>query len=199
MPWVGTASLTSGVGFISSLTHRGSTFSCKTHVDVLKWNGVWLVKLRMTIQKLEITRLMRNSHVPLFSSFFLPSSMPHWLHLLKKMSKVLSGLKSKKFLGAATLGLGLYGGYQLYQSASQQNKYLRAEDARSKTNAPSKIRTRAEQLAEMKKFKEYDLLIIGTCLLDIQHGWNFCSILQEGEQRGLVLHLMQLLEVFLWL
>lgn len=76
---------------------------------------------------------------------------------------LISGLKNK-FLFATAIGIGAYGGYQFYQSSYQHSQYLRAEDARCKTNAP-KIKTRTEQLSELQKFKEYDLLIIGIVLI----------------------------------
>jgi hypothetical protein len=77
--------------------------------------------------------------------------------------------KYSKFVLLGTgFGLGTIGTYNTYQKFQYQQEWLKAEDARQKVSHP-KIKTRLEEIQELKKRKEYDLIIIGRL--------HFCLIL----------------------
>jgi hypothetical protein len=72
--------------------------------------------------------------------------------------------KAGKYLLLGTgLGLAGLGSYNTYQKMEYQHGWSQAEDARQKVSHP-KIKTRLEEIQELKKRKEYDLVIIGTFL-----------------------------------
>lgn len=100
------------------------------------------------------------------------------------MSFYSSLKKAGKYLLIGTgVGLVSFGSYNAYLKLEYQHNWSKAEDARQKVAHP-KIKTRLEEVQELKKRKEYDLIIIGG-------GATGAGIAVDAASRGLKVALVE--------